>query len=158
VDRKCTRHHWCSVRKFCKSGEINPSLHDLDSLLPILVLIRALPLIWLSCLRTLSSKVSRTSTVEATICIAWTSGCWVFGLGPFCCGVGGRALLCCWGGLAIQHPYWGAFWEDWGVAFCTKRYLCGGALEGPTGAFLFFSALWAMIQSSWVIAMFTSSL
>ena len=76
------------------------------------------------------------------------SGCWVFGLGPFCYGVGGRALLYCWGGLAIQRPCWGAFWEDWGVAFCTKRYLCGGALEGPTGAFLFFSALWARMQSS----------
>jgi hypothetical protein len=65
---------------------------------------------------------------------------------------------CCCGGLITQHPCWGAFWGALSVAFCTKWYIYGGALEGPAGAFLFFLAWWAMMQSSGVMAKLTSSL
>ena len=48
MDRKCTRHHWCALRKFFKSGEIDASLPDLNSLpsaLVLVVLIKALALV-----------------------------------------------------------------------------------------------------------------
>ena len=48
MDRKCTRHHWCTLRKFSESGEIDAPLPDLNSLLSALVLvvlIRALALV-----------------------------------------------------------------------------------------------------------------
>jgi hypothetical protein len=40
----------------------------------------------------------------------------------------------------------------------TTRYLGDWALEGPMGVFRFFSARCAVIQSSWVRAILTSSL
>ena len=48
MDRKCTRHHWCALREFCKSGEIDTPLLDLNSLpfaLVLVVLIKALALV-----------------------------------------------------------------------------------------------------------------
>jgi len=86
------------------------------------------------------------------------TGCGEFGLRLVCWGAGGLALPCCFGGLITQRPCWGAFWRAWAVVFYTMRYLCGRALEGPTFAFLFFSARWHMIQYSWVMARLTSSL
>jgi len=81
-----------------------------------------------------------------------------FGLGPFCWGAGGCEAPCCYGGLNTQHPGWGALRRALEGAFCTMRYLCSGALEGPASAFLFLSARWAVMQSSCVIAKLTCSL
>ena len=66
-------------------------------------------------------------------------------LGPLCWAVGGIARSDCSGGLKTHHPYWGALWGTWSVSVRTNRYICDAALEGPVGAFLFFSAWCAMI-------------
>jgi hypothetical protein len=66
VDRKCTRHHWCAIRKLYKGGEIDPPSLDLNILFLALVSvvgIGALALSLLSGLRAFSSKVSRTPTI-----------------------------------------------------------------------------------------------
>ena len=60
--------------KLWKSGEIDMPLLDLNSLplaFVLIVLVRSLAMIWLSGLRTVPSKVSRTLTNKATFCIAW---------------------------------------------------------------------------------------
>src|SRR6185503_16106462 len=47
VYRECTRHNWCSLRKFSKVGEVKSALPDLNGLPLALVLIisaRSLPL------------------------------------------------------------------------------------------------------------------
>jgi hypothetical protein len=38
VDRESTRHYWCPLKKFGESGEVHPSLADLDHLLLALAL------------------------------------------------------------------------------------------------------------------------
>ena len=61
MDRKGTRHHWCTLRKFSKSGEIDAPLPDLNSLLSALVLvvlIRALALVLSLGLRALTGEMS----------------------------------------------------------------------------------------------------
>ena len=75
MDRECTHHNWCTLRKISKHSEINPSLSDLDNLLLALVsivLVRTLALIRLLDLGAFSGKVGRTHTIEAMICRAWT--------------------------------------------------------------------------------------
>jgi hypothetical protein len=70
VDRKSTRHYWCPLGEFGESGEVHPSLVDLDYLLPALALagwIGCLPLEGFSRLRAILDKVGRASTVETTI-------------------------------------------------------------------------------------------
>jgi hypothetical protein len=64
----------------------------------------------------------------------------------------------CWGGLATHLP--GKFLRGRArrAVLGTNRYLDGGVFIGPVGVFLFFSAIWAEMQSSWVMAMLTSSL
>jgi hypothetical protein len=37
VGTKCTRHYWCTIRKLCKGGEIDPPSLDLNSLFLALV-------------------------------------------------------------------------------------------------------------------------
>jgi hypothetical protein len=70
VDRKNTRHYWYPFGKFGESGEVHPSLADLDHLPLALVLtgwIGCLPLEGFSRLRAILDKVGRASTVETTI-------------------------------------------------------------------------------------------
>jgi hypothetical protein len=70
VDRKSTRHYWCPFGEFGESGEVHPSLADLDYLLLALALVD-----WVGCLplersprwRAILDKVGRASTVETTI-------------------------------------------------------------------------------------------
>ena len=79
MDRKCTRHHWCALGKFCKSGEIDAPLPDLNSLssaLVLVVLIRALALVLSLGLRALTGEMSGAPTIEATISLTWTGGLW----------------------------------------------------------------------------------
>ena len=79
MDKKCTRHHWCALRKFCKSGEIDVPLPDLNSLLfalVLVVLIRALALVLSLGLWALTGEMSGAPTIEATISITWTGGLW----------------------------------------------------------------------------------
>ena len=55
------RHYWCALGKFCKSGEIDAPLPDLNSLLSALilvVLIRTLALVLLLGLQALTGKMS----------------------------------------------------------------------------------------------------
>ena len=55
------RHYWCALGKFCKSGEIDAPLPDLNSLLSALVLvvlIKALALVLSLGLRALSGEMS----------------------------------------------------------------------------------------------------
>jgi hypothetical protein len=74
------------------------------------------------------------------------------------CGVGGRLNRACWGGRATHLPDI-LFRGGARVAmFWTNRYLGCCAIEGPVGVFRFFSARWAEMQSSWVMAILTNSL
>jgi hypothetical protein len=61
-------------------------------------------------------------------------------------------------GLAIHLPDWLFRGGARGDVFWTNRYLGDWPLEDLVCIFRFFSARWAEIQSSWVIAMLTSSL
>ena len=159
MDRKCTRHNWCTLRKFSKSSKVNlplPDLHDLLLTLALVILIRILTLGRLLVSGAIPSEVRRTSTSKATARL----GCWKLGLGLDCCcwGIGGLAASCCWGGLKTQLCDGGFLYGALEIVFCTKRYLGGCAPKGPVSAFLFFSAWCAVMQSSWVMAIFTSSL
>jgi hypothetical protein len=85
------------------------------------------------------------------------------GRGPCCCccwscGVGGQLNWACWGGLATHLP--GKLFRGGArvAVVWTNRYLGGCAVEGPVGVFSFFSARWAEMQSSWVMAILTNSL
>ena len=158
MDKESTLHHWCSLRKLCKSDEIDPPLSDLNGLplvLVLIILVGSLALILLSGLRAVSSKMIWSSTSKTAVVIAWW---WALNL-CYCCWEEGAARFCCscWG--RITHlPCWALLWEFWGGLFCTKWYIGGWAIDGPAGAFLFFSTWWAVKQSSWVIAKLTSSL
>ena len=70
IDRKCTRHNWCTLRKFSKSSEVNLSLPDLHNLLLALALVVLLQVLTLGMLLvsgTSPSEVLKTSASEATV-------------------------------------------------------------------------------------------
>ena len=70
MDRKCTRHNWCALRKFSKSSKVDLSLPDLHDLLlthALVVLIRILTLGRLLVSGTSPSKVLKISASEATV-------------------------------------------------------------------------------------------
>jgi hypothetical protein len=72
VDRKSTRHYWCPLGKSGESGEVHPSLADLDHLLFALALagwIGCLPLEGFPRLRAILDKVGRASAIETTIVV-----------------------------------------------------------------------------------------
>ena len=78
------RHYWCALGKFCKSGEIDAPLPDLNSLLSALilvVLIRTLALVLLLGLQALTGEMSGAATIEATISITWTG--WLGSIWPW---------------------------------------------------------------------------
>jgi hypothetical protein len=70
VDRKSTRHYWYPLGKFRESGEVHPTLADLDHLpfaLALAVWIGCLPLEGFPRLRAIFDEVGRASAVETTI-------------------------------------------------------------------------------------------
>jgi hypothetical protein len=70
VDRESTRHYWRPFGEFGESGEVHPSLADLDHLLlaPALVSwIECLPLERFPRLRAILDKVGWASAVETAI-------------------------------------------------------------------------------------------
>jgi hypothetical protein len=70
VDRKCTRHYRCPFGKFRESGEVHPSLADLDHLPLVLALagwIGCLPMERLPRLRAILDEMGPASAVETTI-------------------------------------------------------------------------------------------
>jgi hypothetical protein len=70
VDKENTRHYWCPLGEFRESGEVHPSLADLDHLLPALALvgwIGCLPLEGFPRLRAILDEVGRASAIETTI-------------------------------------------------------------------------------------------
>jgi hypothetical protein len=72
VDRKNTRHYWCPLGEFGESGEVHPSLADLDHLPLALALagwIGCLPLERFPRLRAIFDKVGRASAIETTIVV-----------------------------------------------------------------------------------------
>jgi hypothetical protein len=77
VDRKCTRHYWCPLRKFGECGKIHPPLTDLHHLPLALTLvdrIRCLPLERFPRLRAVLDEVGRASAIETTIIAVSCSG------------------------------------------------------------------------------------
>jgi hypothetical protein len=77
VDRKSTHHYWCSLGKFGESGEIHPSLADLDHL-PLALTpagwIGYLPLEGFPRLRAILDEMGRASAVETTIVVVFLVG------------------------------------------------------------------------------------
>jgi hypothetical protein len=72
VDRKSTRHYRHTLWEFGESGEVHPSLGDLDHLLLALTLINwvgCLPLKRFSGLRTILDEVGRASAIETTVVV-----------------------------------------------------------------------------------------
>jgi hypothetical protein len=72
VDRESTRHYWRTLGEFGESGEVHPSLADLDHLLPTLALVVRVGSLLLersSRLRAILDKVGQTSTIETTIIV-----------------------------------------------------------------------------------------
>jgi hypothetical protein len=72
VDRKSTCHYWCPLGEFGESGEVHPSLADLDHLLLALALVvrvGGLPLEGSSWLRAILDEVGWAAAVETTIVI-----------------------------------------------------------------------------------------
>ena len=77
IDRKCTRHNWCALRKFSKSSKIDFPLFDLHDLLFALALVVLLQVLILGRILisgTSPGKVIETSTSEATIVAIRTVG------------------------------------------------------------------------------------
>ena len=77
MDRKCTRHNWCALRKFSKSSKVDlplPDLHNLLFALALVVMSSILALGRLLVTRTIPSKVRRTSASETTIITIRTAG------------------------------------------------------------------------------------
>ena len=77
IDRKSPRHNWCTLREFCKSGEIDLSLSHLHNLLfalALVVLLRVLILSRLLISGTSPGEEIETSTSEATIVAIHTVG------------------------------------------------------------------------------------
>jgi hypothetical protein len=72
VDRESTRHYWRTLGEFGESGEVHPSLADLDHLLLALVLvvwIGCLPLERSSRLRVILDEIGRAAAIETTIIV-----------------------------------------------------------------------------------------
>jgi hypothetical protein len=72
IYRESTRHYWCSLGKFRESGEVHPSLADLDHLPLALTLagwIGCLPLERFPRLRAIFDEVGRASAVETTVVV-----------------------------------------------------------------------------------------
>jgi hypothetical protein len=72
VDRENTRHYWCPLGEFGESGEVHPSLTDLDHLFLALALadwVGCLPLEGSPRLRAILAEVGRASAVETTIVV-----------------------------------------------------------------------------------------
>jgi hypothetical protein len=70
VDRKCTRHYWFPFEEFGESGEVHPSLADLDHLPLALALAgwtECLPLERLPRLRAILDEMGRASAVKTMI-------------------------------------------------------------------------------------------
>ena len=70
IDRKGTRHNWCTLRMFSKSSEVNlslPDLHDLLLTLALVVLIKILTLGRFLVSGAIPGKVHRTSAGKATV-------------------------------------------------------------------------------------------
>jgi hypothetical protein len=77
VDRESTRHYWRILGEFGESGEVHPSLVDLDHLLPALALVvrvGSLPLERSSRLRAILDEVGRTTAIETTIIVVFLIG------------------------------------------------------------------------------------
>jgi hypothetical protein len=72
VDRENTRHYWCPFGEFGESGEVHPSLADLDHLFLALALadwVGCLPLEGSPRLRAILDEVGRASAIETTIVV-----------------------------------------------------------------------------------------
>jgi hypothetical protein len=154
VDRKCTRHYRCPLGKFGERGKIHPPLTDLHHLplaLTLIVRIRCLPLKRFPRLRAVLDEVGRTSVIETTItAVSWSGwrkarprtlswlllNLWRRWSVELC--------LLGWSGYPGKLPRG----EARGALLGTNRYLGDCGVAGPVGAFHFFSALWAEIQSS----------
>jgi hypothetical protein len=156
VDRESTRHYWRTLGEFEESGEVHPSLADLDHLLPALALavrVGSLPLKRSSRLRAILDEVGWAAAIETTIIVVSLGG-WRKAQ-P-------RALLLlllrwwCWCLIKSSLLGWSGYPSAWqivtgwcsGSSVLANRYLGGCAVEGPVGVFRFFSALWAEMQSS----------
>ena len=77
IDRKGTRHNWCTLQKFSKGCEVNLPLFDLHDLLltlALVVLIRILTLGRLLVSGAIPGEVRRTSTSKATVVTIHTVG------------------------------------------------------------------------------------
>ena len=77
MDRECTRHNWCALRKFSKSSKIDLPLLDLHNLLlalALVVLIRILALGRLLVSGAIPGEVRRTSTSKAMVVTIHTVG------------------------------------------------------------------------------------
>jgi hypothetical protein len=72
VDRESTHHYWRTLGEFGESGEIHPSLADLDHLLltlNLVVQVGCLPLEGSSRLRAILDEVGRATAIETTIIV-----------------------------------------------------------------------------------------
>jgi hypothetical protein len=72
VDRESTRHYWRTLREFGESGEVHPSLADLDHLLPALALVAQVGSLLLersSRLRAIFDEVGWAAAIETTIVV-----------------------------------------------------------------------------------------
>jgi hypothetical protein len=72
VDRESTHHYWCPLGEFRESGEVHPSLADMDHLLLALTLadwVGRLPLEGSSRLGAILDEVGRASAVETMIVV-----------------------------------------------------------------------------------------
>jgi hypothetical protein len=79
VDRENTHHYWCPLGEFGESGEVHPSLADLDHLflaLALAIRVGGLPLEGSSRLRAILDKVGWAATVETTIVVVSLVGWW----------------------------------------------------------------------------------
>jgi hypothetical protein len=79
VDRKSTYHYWCPLGEFGESGEVHPSLADLDHLflaLALAVWVGGLPLEGSSRLRAILDEVGWATAVETTLVVVSLVGWW----------------------------------------------------------------------------------
>ena len=77
IDRKCTRHNWCALRKFGKCSKVDlplSDLHDLFLTLALVVLIRILTLGRFLILGAIPGEVRRTFAGKATVVTIHTVG------------------------------------------------------------------------------------
>ena len=77
MDRECTRHNWCALRKFSKSSKIDLllfNLHDLLFTLALIILVGILALGRLLVSGAIPDEVLSTSAGIATIVAIWTAG------------------------------------------------------------------------------------